>query len=140
MCGHHTYAGQSIGGTYGLVPEVDPVAPNHTYHSAMPQPSAFNLQILSPLSELSAMSINEVEGSVEPLNKDEVEVVNRPEADDDVDPMALRRIWDDNQIQKVYDLHAAWQQTSMEMLVLPINLCGSQRNQSSSSCGTVKRF
>ena len=74
------------------------------YHNAMPQSSSFNFQILSPLSDLSVMSINEVEASVEPQDDDDIEVVDGPDAADDVDPMALRRIWDDNQIQKSVDL------------------------------------
>jgi hypothetical protein len=46
-----------------------------------------------------------VEGSAELPDNDDIEVVDGPEADDDVDPLALRRIWDGNQSQRSVDLH-----------------------------------
>jgi hypothetical protein len=53
------------------------------------------------------MSVNELDDSVptpeEDDDDDAVVVVDGPDADDDVDPLAMRRIWDDNQIQKVAD-------------------------------------
>jgi hypothetical protein len=105
MCGHHTYARQSIGSTYGLVPATDPVAPSHTYFITMPQSSSFNLQILSPLSQLTAMSVNDVDNSIEQLDEEDREVVELAESDDDVDPMALKEIWDDKKIKRDYDTH-----------------------------------
>jgi hypothetical protein len=79
----------------------------------MPQSSSFDPQNLSQLSDLTAMSVTEVDGSVEHDDDDDdvIEVVDGEGDDDDNDvhPFALKRIWDDTQIQKIVSLHGKLQ-------------------------------